>query len=101
MDKRRTDRNGLEIINLMNNYNMTLLNMEEKCEGKFTWSNETTRTKTVIDYVMVNEKMQKHWKEMIIDEEQEITDISDHNMIKIRINKQKTQQKITQKKRKN
>ena len=83
LDNRPTDDNGQEIINLINNHNLTLLNMEEKCEGKFTWSNSIS--KTVIDYVIMSENIQKYWKYMLIDEDQNITDMSDHNMIKIDI----------------
>ena len=56
-----------------------MLNDDEKCQGEYTWARDNMRS--VIDYALVSDKMYKKFNRMIIDEEQELMDLSDHNLI--------------------
>ena len=51
------------------------------CCGKITW--ERNQQKSTIDYVAINEEIIIKIKEMKIDENKELYDLSDHNMIEI------------------
>ena len=75
----RLDRNGKFVKKLMDEKNMTLLNLEEKCDGSVTW--EKNGSKSTIDFILTNNEASKGFMEMKIDEEKEIYDLSDHNLI--------------------
>lgn len=77
----KIDKKGEMIIEWMNDHNLTLLNAKEETEGVYTW--ERNNQKSVIDYVLVNEKMEEWFEDMIIDEGKEAIDFSDHNLIRI------------------
>ena len=70
---------------------LTLLNLDEKCEGVYTWSRGDQ--KSVIDYALVNRKMYNHFVEMKIDENQEEFAESDHHLISIKFKFQKKGEK--------
>ena len=56
-----------------------MLNIDKRCQGKITWSrNEET---SVIDLVFTNQTLCNYFKNMEIDEEQEIYDLYDHNLM--------------------
>ena len=79
IDGKRIDQNGRMMLDWLNDYNLTMLNIDEKCEGKYTW--ERNKSKSTIDYVLVNQKMYGMFIEMKIDEEKEKFDRSDHNLV--------------------
>ncbi|XP_064102661.1 chromosome partition protein Smc-like [Macrobrachium nipponense] len=76
-----TDRNGEIILEWMNEHRLILLNAEDRCTGVYTW--ERMQMKSVIDFALVNEKLYKNFEEMVIDEDKNEFDISDHNLITI------------------
>ena len=83
IDGRDTDKNGKMILEWMENYELILLNMDEKCEGVFT--RIRGEQKTTIDYVMVNRKIYENYESMHIDEDKMIIDGSDHNLITVNL----------------
>ena len=55
-----------------------MLNGHAECPGEITWQqNEKIST---IDYIMINEDMQRRFVAMHIDEDREEFDLSDHNL---------------------
>ena len=80
----RKDYNGKIVLELVNENNLLLMNTDEKCSGKYTW--ESGNKKSVIDYLLSNEKMYRLVEKVIVDEDKEFFDLSDHNMIKMEIN---------------
>ena len=56
-----------------------MLNMDDRCIGKYTWSRG--ENKSVIDYMMVNNKVYDKFVGMEIDEEKLIYEDSDHHMM--------------------
>ena len=75
--------NGRIVKDLMNDNDLTLMNMDPMCEGLYTWQMGTH--KSVIDYVLVNGDTYGLITEMKIDEECEIFDLSDHKMISLNL----------------
>ena len=63
--------------------NLNLFNLDDRCRGVYTWQRGTSRS--VIDLVLVNEKVLGRMIGMEIDEERERIDISDHALIEIKI----------------
>ena len=80
-ETRPLDKNGKMILRWLDDYNLTLLNLDEKCEGAFTRTIKDQ--KSIVDYVLINKKMYNRFKEMKIDENKEIYDRSDHNLITV------------------
>ena len=60
---------------------MIMLNDTDKCKGTYTWSRG--QSKSVIDIVLVNSLAFGICDQMKIDEQQEKTDLTDHNLIAI------------------
>lgn len=56
---------------------MILLNGNVRCNGETTW--ESRGLKSAIDFILVNQDMYSKFINMIIDEEREKYDLSDHN----------------------
>ena len=77
--EQQLNKNGQIILNLMERHNLVLLNDNERCHGKVTW--QERNMKSTIDYMMVNEKMYNKFEKMVIDEQKEEIDFSDHNLI--------------------
>ena len=77
------NENGRKIMELINNNNLILLNIDEKCQGTYTW--ERGNQKSVIDLVIVNNEMYNYFEGMKIDEDKEKIDLSDHNLIQTKI----------------
>ena len=53
--KQRLDRNGKYVLELMEKWNLTLLNADDRCEGEIT--REQRGEKSAIDFVLVNERL--------------------------------------------
>ena len=80
----KQDRNGDMILEWINNNNMVLLNLDDKCEGNITW--QRNEQKSVIDYIIVKGNIYKNIIKMEIDETKEKFDLSDHNLIDVCMN---------------
>ena len=83
IDGRNEDENGKMIINWIEKYKLKLLNLDEKCEGKYT--RVRGEQKTTIDYILVNENIYERFEGMHIDEEKEIIEGSDHTLISVKL----------------
>ena len=87
----KQNQHGKIILKWIEEDGLTLLNLDEKCEGIYTWSRGDQ--KSVIDYALVNRKMYNHFVEMKIDENQEEFAESDHHLISIKFKFQKKGEK--------
>ena len=92
--KDKVNQNGKKLLEWVDKYNLVMLNNDIECKGKYTW--EARNSKTVIDYALMNEKMYSYFSQMMIDENKEIIDISDHMMIEIVLNTKNDKNKITE-----
>ena len=79
LEQRKTDYNGQMVMDWMAEYNLTLLNMDERCEGLYTWKRGKQRS--AIDFMLVNRKMYEMFEKMTIDENREKVDLSDHSLM--------------------
>ncbi len=86
--------NGKLVYEFVCDYNLNILNFDEKCTGKWTRVKRTTGEKSVLDYVIAGNTITKGVTEMLIDEEclmcpfhmkkekgKEVVKFSDHNSI--------------------
>ena len=76
-----TDVNGNMIEEWITGKDMAHLNRSEKCRGIYTFGRPENR-RSAIDHVIVNQKMNNHFKGMRIDENGKELNISDHNLIR-------------------
>ena len=83
LDGRKTDENGRMVLEWIDSWDLILLNGDEKCKGTYTWIRGNS--KTAIDMVMVIRRMYEVCEEMIIDEDKEEIQFSDHNLVTISI----------------
>ncbi len=84
------NNNGNIVLNIQEQNNLILLNGDDKCEGTYTWNRDYRNQKSVIDYVFTNKPLYGHFINMKIDESQEKIDISDHNLIEIKLRYNRT-----------
>ncbi len=70
--------NGRIILEWMEKFKLTMLNDDMKCEGEITWSRNEQNS--VIDFALVTDKFYDKFRKMTIDEDQDIIDITDHNL---------------------
>ena len=77
------NRNGRYVLEIMERYNLILLNGDDKCNGEIT--REENGIKSTIDFILVNSNMYPVFKEMEIDEDKKIYDLSDHCLIKLNL----------------
>ena len=75
--------NGKTMKSIIDRHNLFLINTSDKCTGKVTW--QRNEQKSTIDYVAINEKLIEKIDKMVIDEERNIFDLSDHNLIELHI----------------
>ena len=78
----KANQHGKIVLKWIEEDGLTLLNLDENCEGVYTWSRGDQ--KSVIDYALVNRKMYNHFVEMKIDENREEFADSDHHLISIK-----------------
>ena len=71
--------NGQFILDLMQNYDLLMLNADPNCTGQPTWSRNTQRS--TIDYILLNEMMYRSYANVDIDENKEVIDFSDHHLL--------------------
>ena len=81
LGEQKLNRNGKRVIDIIENFNLNLLNLDDKCNGELTWAQGEYNS--VIDFVLANEDMYKDFVQMDIDENWEKLNISDHNLINI------------------
>ena len=79
LEQRKTDYNRQLVMDSIAEYNLTLLNMDERCEGLYTW--KRGEQKSAIDFMLVNRKMYEMFEGMTIDENRDTIDLSDHNLM--------------------
>jgi len=72
------NENGKEINKFIEESGLLLMNIDEKCEGLYTW--ERGESKSAIDLVLINERGYGLVEGVKIDDERERLDISDHCM---------------------
>ena len=70
------NQNGKVINDFLERNDVVLLNIDERCEGVYSW--ERGDHKSAIDLVMVNDTLYRSFKRMEVDEERNRSDISDH-----------------------
>ena len=83
LDGRKTDENGRMVLEWIDSWDLILLNGDEKCKGTYTWIRGNS--KTAIDMVMVSKRMFEVCQEIIIDDDKEEIQFSDHNLVTINI----------------
>ena len=62
-----TDTNGKRVLNLIQAHDMTILNADKRCKGKWTWMRRNS--KSIIDYVLLDKTLHQHAVEMVIEDE--------------------------------
>lgn len=75
------NKNGELVLDMMEETNLTLLNGLPECTGEITRSQNNT--KSAIDLVLVNDRLLSLFSQMVIDENKDIYDLSDHNLVQI------------------
>ena len=83
LGKQKIDKNGRRVLDLADRFNLSILNLDDKCVGDITWSQRGMES--VIDFALINQTLYKEFVSMFIDEQGEILNISDHNMIQIEL----------------
>ena len=78
-DGKDDDKNGEMLLEWIQDYGLIMLNMDDRCIGKYTWSRG--ENKSVIDYMMVNSRVYDKFVGMEIDDEKLIYGDSDHHMM--------------------
>merc|ERR1712106_1207774 len=81
LDGKKEDENGKMIKKWLNDYDLVLMNGDIKCKG--TYTRTLGEQKSAIDMVIMNRTMYEKCNEMIIDEDKEKIDFSDHNLISV------------------
>ena len=77
------DVNGRMILEWLGQFSLTLLNCDDRCEGKYTWQNANQRS--CIDFIMTNGNTYDKFRYMEIDENKLEIDVSDHNLISVHL----------------
>ena len=70
------NHNLVKLLEFVERWNLIIMNCDTKCRGTFTRIYRDN--KSVIDYILVNEAMYKHYDSMVIDEDKLLYDLSDH-----------------------
>ena len=84
LDQSKEDANGKMVLKWMDEFNLTLLNLDEKCKGLYTWRRKLLNgkeQKSAIDFILVNNKMYELFEGMSIDEDRLRIDYSDHSLL--------------------
>ena len=75
------DANGNMIEEWVTGKDMIHFDRSEKCIGKYTFGRPEGR-RSAIDHVMVNQELNNQFKGMMVDENGEELNISDHNLVR-------------------
>ena len=100
-EDKQISRNGIMLRDLIEKYDLTVVNNEPACCGKWTRISTTNQNqKSILDYVICSSPLKYYIQKMIIDEEENYRlkgqNRSDHNTIMLTINK-----KVNQKNKQN
>ena len=95
--KQAVNINGNMILDWLEIYNLVMLNDDFRCKGEITW--KRNEHESVIDFVLVTQKLYKEYKEMEIDEEKQYFDLSDHNLIEVTLERKDKITKTAEKER--
>ena len=79
--EQQLDKNGKYVFDLMEKYNLVLMNGDDRCQGVTT--REECGNKSSIDFVLCNSNLYKYFNCMRIDEVKKIYDLSDHCLIEV------------------
>ena len=95
-EDKQVSRNGMMMRDLIEMYDLTVVNNEPICSGKWTRISSTKQNqKSILDYVICASPLKYYMQEMIIDEEENYRlkskNRSDHNTIMLTINKKLNQ----------
>ena len=93
---KQISRNGIMLRDLIKKYDLTVVNNEPVCCGKWTRISTTNQNqKSILNYFICSSLLKYYIQEMIIDEEQSYSlkgkNRSDHNTIMLTINKKLNQ----------
>ena len=77
------NHNGVKLSEFVERWNLIIMNCDTKCRGTFT--RIESDNKSVIDYILVNEAMYKHYDSMEIDEDKLLCNLTDHVYIYVDI----------------
>ena len=83
LEDKKEDVNGKMVKRWIEEFDLMLMNADDKCKGTYTWSARGQRS--AIDMVFVNRRLYEVCGEMRIDEEKDIIDSSDHCLISLDI----------------
>ena len=75
--------NGQNVLKLMNDLDLILINDDQLCQGEITW--QQNNYKSAIDFVLANTNMYQRIEKMVIDEQGDKFNISDHNLITVQL----------------
>ena len=75
------NRNGRYVLELIEKYNLILLNGDDRCQGEIT--REENGVGSVIDFALCNKNLYNIYKNMEIDEDKSLFSLSDHCLIEI------------------
>ena len=81
-NKNKLDDCGKIILSWIDEFNLTILNLEDNCEGVYTWSRGNL--KSAVDYILINDIMYSQYLGMKIDEHKEELDLSDHCLVTVK-----------------
>ena len=84
LDEKEDDTNGLMINKWSEEYDLHILNLDQRCKG--TYTRIRNDQKTTVDYILVNKKIFDMVEEIEIDEDRQIMDGSDHVVMHTKIN---------------
>ena len=78
--KQKKDINGKYVDSLVENFNLVLLNGDDRCKGEVT--REENGIQSTIDFMLTDKRLYKDFVSLEIDEKKEIYDLSDHCVMK-------------------
>ena len=91
-----TNKNGHRLQKLARTEDLAIMNNNNKTKGQWTWMRKTQ--KSVIDYILTSQKLEKRTREMIIDDKGEILAIKhDHQWMEITLNIEKEESQMERK----
>ena len=76
---RLEDANGSMVTRFMDEFNLQLMNADERCRGVYTWGRHNQ--KSAIDMILVDNVVYGVCGTMVIDEAGDEVTFSDHNMV--------------------
>ena len=83
IDGKEQDANGKMLLEWLSNYSLNMLNMDNRCKGKYMWCRGNS--KSTLDYVLVNKKILGNFQNMEIDEDKNTFDESDHCLVNVKM----------------